>query len=239
MAIETTPFLGLPQWKFEDKPSYLVEMNDAYAKIDAGYRTIQVASEGAQTAAEGASAKAEQALTQSQANAGQIVQLGQDITQLEADFINSHYISTVDLAFNPNTKLSQVPVKFAATLDYNEYCAAILVYLNLPSGTYNAENFAIELGTVTGFPNYVVYKSITGNSNISSLSSANNMAVAFAVTLENGKILLKTGGNMVLVNDTLFLFQLTMPVHTMTGARNTLIDNCVYITKELKPLDNH
>ena len=69
MSIQTTPFLHLPQWTAEEQPSFLGEINPAWAAIDTGYGDIKTSTDTAITMASAAVNTANMSKTQSEANA--------------------------------------------------------------------------------------------------------------------------------------------------------------------------
>lgn len=157
MSIQTTPFLHLPQWTAEEQPSFLGEINPAWAAIDAGYGDIKTSAGTAITTANAAVNTANAAKSQSQANAGVITQLQQQIAQLEADFVNQSYL----VNDNPEitTSHSGVTINTGAFF-HNGYAAVGHFVLSLSQGSYTFNNTS-PVFTVTNLP--YVWKEITLN----------------------------------------------------------------------------
>ena len=77
---ESTANFGLPQWQPNDKPTYLVDKNQAYRIIDTQMQANKVSAESAVTSATTALSTAQDAVTASNANAQNIVNLTNTVT---------------------------------------------------------------------------------------------------------------------------------------------------------------
>lgn len=113
MSIRTTPFLHLPQWTAEEQPSFLGEINPAWASIDQGYGDIKTDSATAITTANAAVNTANAAEQQSQANAGAITQLQKRLTLLENSFNNAQtLVSDTPVISNPINGVNAEGIQF-------------------------------------------------------------------------------------------------------------------------------
>lgn len=145
MSIQTTPFLHLPQWTAEEQPSFLGEINPAWAAIDSGYGDIKTKTETSLTNANNAVNIANASKAQSQANAGQITLLQQNLQQLMADFNSAATLH----ADSPTVRVSDEYTGMFDRIDchivYNKYCCflqlSMAVKRNLTFTLPNNYNF--------------------------------------------------------------------------------------------------
>lgn len=129
MAINTTPNLHLPQWTPNEKPSYLVDFNQAFAAIDTGFAGIKEGSDGAVQTATAALAQAASALQTANQAQAYYNQLSEDLAP-----------STIALTISPTNKALDA----VGTINYNAASATLYVAISIGPGEYQAnELFAV------------------------------------------------------------------------------------------------
>lgn len=215
MSINTTPFLHLPQWTAEEKPSFLAEINQGYASIDAGVRANQVAAEAAQTAAEAAKNQADEAVEQGHTNAAGLVTLQQGLSQLETDFTASKYLYTTELS-------CPSPPNGVAWRDgnttYNKYTGAIFLAFTLSAGTYAASQGQVQIATVAGFP--YTFKEIIGVTSLGPLETSGHVSGNYTgILYGNGRFAILSGSNITLEAAEVLQWAVTVPIFSTTSAR--------------------
>lgn len=230
MSINTTPFLHLPQWNAEEKPSFLAEINQGYASIDAGVRANQVAVEAAQTAAEAAKNQADEAVEQGHTNAAGLVSLQQQLNNLAAVVASASAIKTVKLNFVKNQELTQNVTLIDAFLNYNNTCGSLRASFKIGPASFTGDR--IKIGVLTGFPTGVMFKNLAFMINI----AVNNNAEQDFSYLTSGNIdsdgtvwLNITNYNVTPTEGRVVWTEKTFPVQTITAARSVMVDNCLYI----------
>ena len=230
MSINTTPNLHLPQWTADEQPSFLAEINGAWSSIDAGYGQNKTDAATAITASGNAVSIAEAAKQQSQANAGIITQLQQQLTQLEADFINQSYLITD----NPTiTNIHSGVHVSTEQFFHNGYVATGHFLLSFDNGTYNFTNDTplFKLSNLPYVWNRIVMntaETFGPNSNIaiSGLSGYN----ALATWLESDGNLY-TGADLV-ISGAVFKIDLvfSVPIFRSSSSRTgDMPDQCVFL----------
>ena len=221
MSVNTTPFLHLPQWDANEQPSYLGEINPAFAAIDSGYGDIKTLAQTGVSGSQEAITTANAAKAQSQANAGAITTLQQGLTQLEADFIDAHYVKTAVLEITP---VANVTFK-QRVVTYNNYFANIYLEVTTSADISLATGgFGTLIGSnITGLPGVV--KKLNGISNINISEGIYIPVVTFT-----GTELYITGlpGNLVLHPGNYAVF-FNAPVFITNNTRNIMFDNCLYL----------
>lgn len=230
MSINTTPFLHLPQWTAEEKPSFLAEINQGYSSIDAGVRANQVAAEAAQTAAEVAKNQAAEAVEQGHANAAELVELRQTIMQLKNNFGSASLLNSVSLTFEKNPDLTPIVTLKEGVFIYNRFCANLKFVFKLNSGTYPSPS--IILGKITSIPANLSFRGFNFSLN---MAPTNGSSTKYAY-LPSGAV--NADGTVTLAIDGLVVnedavrtvwMQQSFPVQTVTGNQRSLLDNCLYI----------
>lgn len=221
MSINTTPFLHLPQWTEQEHPSFLSEMNQAYASIDTGYGDIKTIAQTGVTGATEAVAAANEAKQQSQANAGAITTLQQSLTQLEADFVDSHYSRQITLTSEP---IENVTVS-RQIITYNHYFANIYFEIKFNSNMTAPSTETVLLNNVGGMPGTV--QKLAGITNIILESSQYIPICKFDGTTLSippipGSLTIKRGGYAI-------FFSVPVFISTNSMSRDALLDNCLYI----------
>lgn len=231
MSINTTPFLHLPQWTADEKPSFLAEINQGYASIDAGVRANQVAAEAAQTAAEVAKNQADEAVEQGHTNAAGLVTLQQSINQLRALFTQSNQLIEVNFTFTKNTNVTPDISLVQSRLVYNNFTANIRLEFKMGPGTYPTAAF--DLGYLQGLPAGLTFKNL---SILSSVISADNSEPGFYygfpwIVEPDGKVWASMNNYTVTdANGRLVWIEGSLPVQSLTESRrNSMVDNCLYI----------
>lgn len=231
MSINTTPFLHLPQWTAEEKPSFLAEINQGYASIDAGVRANQVAAEAAQTAAEAAKNQADEAVEQGHTNAAGLVSLQQSLSQLQALFTHSNQLTETTFTFTKNTAVTPDITLVQSRLVYNSFTGNFRLQFKMGAGAYPDQPF--DLGYLQGLPASLTFKSL---SILASVISADPSEPGFYygspwVIDPDGKVW--AAMSMYKVTDPAGRFvwlEGTLPVQTLTeSSRNSMVDNCLYI----------
>ena len=221
MSINTTPFLHLPQWTAEEHPSFLSEINQGYASIDAGYGDIKTLAQTGVTGAAEAVATANEAKQQSQANAGAITTIQQSITQLETSIADSHYSRQITLTSEP---IDGVTVN-KQIITYNQYFANIFFEIKFNSDMTVPSTETVLLNNVSGMPGTV--RRLTGISNIILETSqyipvfnfnGNTLSI---VSIPNSPTI-KRGGCAIFFSVPIFISQNPM-------SRDALFDNCLYL----------
>lgn len=230
MSINTTPFLHLPQWTAEEKPSFLAEINQGYASIDAGVRANQVAAEAAQTVAEAAKNQADEAVEQGHANAAGLVTLQQQLNKLSSDLAGAGTIKTVVLNFVKNQELTQSVTLINAFLNYNQFCGTLQASLNIEPGSFSGDR--IKLGILTGFPTGVSFKNLSFLLNV----AVNNASETDFSYLASGNIdsdgtvwLNIVNYNITSTEGRVVWTDKSFPVQMISNARSAMVDNCLYI----------
>ena len=127
-----TPNYGLPQWIGTDKPTYLIDQNGAYLKIDTEIKNANVVAQNANTTAGTAKNTADSALTASSANAQAIVTTNNALAQTNTNIqtldnaieqfetITVTAVSGLNLLFprvmmNRKTNMLSINIAFQAT----------------------------------------------------------------------------------------------------------------------------
>lgn len=231
MSINTTPFLHLPQWTAEEKPSFLAEINQGYASIDAGVRANQVAAEAAQTTAEAAKNQADEAVEQGHANAAGLVSLQQSINQLQELFTQSNQLREVTFTFTKNTAVTPDITLVQSRLVYNNFTGNFRLEFKMGPGTYPTEPF--DLGYLHGLPASLTFKNL---SILASVISADTSEPGFYygfpwVVEPDGKVWAAMSNYKVTdANGRLIWIEGSLPVQTLTqGGRASMVSNCLYI----------
>lgn len=135
MAINTTPNLHLPQWTPNEKPSYLVDFNQAFAAIDTGFAGVKEGSDGAVQIATNAYNQATGALQTANQAQGGLNSLKEGLNP-----------SVISLATVPSADLASL----TATLIYNNAGATLVIGI-----TANPAPTAQAIGTITLPENFV------------------------------------------------------------------------------------
>lgn len=123
MAINTTPNLHLPQWTPNEKPSYLVDFNQAFAAIDTGFSNVKEGSDGAVQTATAALAQASSALQTANHAQAAYNQLNEDLKP-----------STIPLTISPTSKATDA----VGTINYNAATATLYVAITVAPGEHQA-----------------------------------------------------------------------------------------------------
>lgn len=230
MSINTTPFLHLPQWTAEEKPSFLAEINQGYASIDAGVRANQVAAEAAQTAAEAAKNQADEAVEQGHTNAAGLVTLQQQLNNLAADLASANVIKTVHLNFTKSPELSQNITLIEGFLNYNNFCGSLRASFNIAPASFTGDR--IKLGILTGFPTEVLFKNLAFMLNVVVNNDAEtDFSYVTAGNIDSdGTVWLNISNYHITPSEGRVVWtEKTFPVQTISGARKSIVDNCLYI----------
>lgn len=127
MALVTTPNLHLPQWTPNEKPSYMVDFNNAFKNIDNGFVEITTKVDSANQTASNAMAEASSATSQAQ-------EAMQTANQAQ-EGLNSHIQelipSTINLTINKSTSRN---IDIQMKMSHNAACATLHLYI-----TYNEQ----------------------------------------------------------------------------------------------------
>lgn len=231
MSINTTPFLHLPQWTAEEKPSFLAEINQGYASIDAGVRANQVAAEAAQTAAEAAKNQADEAVEQGHVNAAGLVSLQQSINQLQATFTQANQLREVTFTFTKNANVTPDITLVQSRLVYNNFTASFRLEFKMGPGTYPTQAF--DLGYLQGLPASLTFKNLSILASvISADASEPGFYYGFPWIIEpDGKVWTSMNNYKVTDQNGRFIWiEGSLPVQTLTeSGRDGMVDNCLYI----------
>ena len=219
MSVNTTPFLHLPQWDANEQPSYLGEINPAFAAIDSGYGDIKTLAQTGVSGSQEAITTANDAKAQSQANAGAITTLQQEHAALEADFVNSHYSRQLNLECT--VEAENVTVK-NAVITYNDYFAHIRFELTFSQDTQFPRTTKIL--SVSNFPGTV--QRLYGLTNMVQLPTT--MFTVVAVFDGTNLSILGIGGNNHIAAQNYFV-PFFVPIFTMPSTRDSLMDDCMYL----------
>ena len=232
MSVNTTPFLHLPQWDANEQPSYLGEINPAFAAIDSGYGDIKTLAQTGVSGSQEAITTANAAKAQSQANAGAITTLQQALTQLEADFINAS--SLKNKTFTPTEVVDTITFS-VATVVYNKYNAFFKIYLKCTKlATFLAAHSSdsIALGKLPDIPFIFQRIDLSGG-----FSFPLNMTDSFGTWADKLSAWIKADGTVVLgaasntsgSTATTLNLVASLPIFMSSSARNAVnLDNCLY-----------
>lgn len=220
MSINTTPYLHLPQWTADEKPSYLAEINQAYAAIDSGYGNVKNIADTSAATANSAAADAANAKQQANTNAGQIVTIQQTLSQLQNDFINASLLKSFDVTITNVAEGMQIIFDLLAA---NRYCAYFVFHIhNTTSNTLHIQH-GNQIATFA--INKFTWKELGMNTN--TLSTTVPTSLADATLFANGNLGIYGGVNIG-VNGDVYI-KATFPVQTISNARDALLPDCVYI----------
>lgn len=140
MALVTTPNLHLPQWTPNEKPSYMVDFNNAFKSIDDSFAGIS-------TKVESANQKATDAMEEAASATSKAQEAMQTANQAQAG-LNAHIESlkpsTIILT---TTKSTNKNIDIEATLSYNAACATLHILIRYHELTYGPDTE--NIGTLT------------------------------------------------------------------------------------------
>ena len=223
MSVNTTPFLHLPQWEANEQPSYLGEINPAFAAIDTGYGDIKTLAQTGVSSSQEAVTTANAAKAQSQANAGAITTLQQGLTRLEADFADSHNVTQVDLNV---TSIEDAFAFRTCKQTYNHYVSHIYFRFDI------TKNFStLNSKKIANVDNFFGTVKNVGLPFIAQVFEANGTpAGGMATCFFNGNeiTMLGLGGATKYLKPGGYAAVVTLPVFIMTSREN-IVDNCLYI----------
>lgn len=224
MSINTTPFLHLPQWTAEEKPSFLAEINQGYASIDAGVRANQVAAEAAQTAAEAAKNQADEAVEQGHTNAAGLVTLQQSLAKLEADFTATKTLQTAELSCpSPPAKVTWR----RGSTTYNKYAGAIFIGFTLDAGTYESAMGEVFIATVEGFP--YTFSEIIAMTSLGPVETTGKITGNFTGVLHgDGRFAIRSGHALTFTTYEVLQWAVTVPIVSAPSGRNQP-SQCIFL----------
>lgn len=234
MSVNTTPFLHLPQWDANEQPSYLGEINPAFAAIDSGYGDIKTLAQTGVSGSQEAVTTANAAKAQSQANAAAITTLQQSLTQLEADFINASYLK--NKTFTPINVIDTITFT-VATVIYNKYNAFFKIDLKCTNwAVFLAAHTSasVALGKLPDIP--FVFRRIDLSGGFSfplnvSDSFGNWTDKLSAWISADGTVVLGSASNTSGSSSTTLSLVASLPIFMSSSARNAVnLDNCLYTT---------
>lgn len=141
MALVTTPNLHLPQWTPNEKPSYMVDFNNAFKSIDDSFA-------GTSTEVESANQKAMDAMAEAASATSKAQEAMQTANQAQAG-LNAHIESlepsTVDLTINKGTNRN---IDIEAMVAYNAACATLCIHIHYRELTAPSVYGAEAIGTL-------------------------------------------------------------------------------------------
>lgn len=129
MAINTTPNLHLPQWTPNEKPSYLVDFNQAFAAIDTGFSEVKEGSDGAVQIATNAYNQAASAL-----------QTANQTQNALNNVIGKMVTRAINITAVPSENMTDVD----STLYYNDAMALLIITMGSKDSTTSK-----AIGTIT------------------------------------------------------------------------------------------
>lgn len=129
MAINTTPNLHLPQWTPNEKPSYLVDFNQAFAAIDTGFSEVKEGSDGAVQIATNAYNQAASAL-----------QTANQTQNALNDVIGRMRTRAINITTVPSENMTDIN----STLYYNDAMALLIIDMGSKDSTTSK-----AIGTIT------------------------------------------------------------------------------------------
>lgn len=227
MSINTTPFLHLPQWTAEEHPSFLSEMNQAYAAIDTGYGDVKtLAQTGVNESAEAVDT-ANGAKQQSQANAGAITTLQQSLTQLEADYVNSHSAKHVTLQCTP---VDGIPVTINwGRVTYNDYFAHFEFSFRFTENFNNTNTTAsaYPIINIDGVPGTI--RQVLGLTNAVASNADKNAQYTAGCYLKQNVIELLKIRPQDTINLGSYVAVFSVPIFISPSTKEALMDGCMYI----------
>ena len=220
MSVNTTPFLHLPQWEANEQPSYLGEINPAFAAIDVGYGDIKTLAQTGVSGSQDAITASNAAKAQSQANAGAITTLQQELTQLKADFVNGHYVRQITLTSDPVENVSAR----RQIITYNDYMAHIYFEILFTSDSPISTTDVTLLNNVGGMPGSV--RKLNGITNIQIPDTQYIPAASFnGVTL---KLVGLPGTHTLKAGNYACFFTVPIFILPSNQTKENLMDNCLY-----------
>ena len=224
MSINTTPFLHLPQWTAEEKPSFLAEINQGYASIDVGVRANQVAAEAAQTAAEAAKNQADEAVEQGHTNAAGLVTLQQSLAKLEADFTATKTLKTAELSCpSPPEKVTWR----TGSTTYNKYAGAIFIGFTLAAGTYESALGEVPIATVAGFP--YTFSKIIAMTSLGPVETTGKITGNFTgILYGDGRFAIRSGHALTFTTHEVLQWAVTVPIFSAPPGRNQP-SQCIFL----------
>lgn len=240
MSIQTTPFLHLPQWTAEEQPSFLGEINPAWAAIDRGYGDIKASADTAITTANAAVSTANSSQVQSEANAGQITQLQQRLQNLENSIAEASMLQGSEIEATVTDDFKSIFGSVVGTIIYNKYCCFITMQLQCKSNVNMT--FPNNKHQVATFSLPFAYYGLNLTSDVSTTYS--NIKFDSGNTNSNMRFLIDSNGiNMYLSSGFTTIetgpwghinIRAAFPIFTTdTVARNNLPENCLFIPSEL------
>lgn len=202
MAINTTPNLHLPQWTPNEKPSYLVDFNQAFASIDTGFAGVKEGSDGAAQTATAALAQAASALQTANNAQTAYNQLNEDLTP-----------STIALTISPTDKASAA----VGTINYNAAIANLYVAITIAPGDHPAN----ELYAVITVPANLEFQD--PRIRIMTNRSANGWSAFFNIDRQtNGTYNVTMNQSMEQVTrDTLVVGIMAFPAHYVRSSKRS------------------
>lgn len=238
MSIQTTPFLHLPQWTAEEQPSFLGEINPAWAAIDTGYGDIKTSTDTAITTANAAVNTANMSKTQSEANAGQITQLQQKIQNLENGIAQSQVLQyhSVDTVISED--YANMIKKITGGAVYNRYCCIITVEIQLnnnlvftlPKGKHALATLALPF----------TYSTLNLNTDISTINTGirfgeTETAAVIYCQITEGKLMAyfaESYTTLTTTNPANINIRASFPIFSTTDNKNTVPENCLFLTSD-------
>lgn len=129
MAINTTPNLHLPQWTPNEKPSYLVDFNQAFAAIDTGFSGVKEGSD-----------EAVQIATNAYNQAAGALQTANQTRNALNDSIEKMRTRAINLTTVPSENMTDI----SSTLYYNDAIALFVIDMGSRDSTTSK-----SIGTIT------------------------------------------------------------------------------------------
>lgn len=235
MSIQTTPFLHLPQWSAEEQPSFLGEINPAWAAIDTGYGDIKASAGTAIATANAAVSTANASKQQSEANAGQVTQLQQRIQNLENDIAQSQVLHYHNVESAISEDYANIISNIVCGVVYNRYCGIITIRmdvngslnLSLPKGKHTLATLALPF----------TYSTLNLNTDLSTINTMikfdeTQTATNIYCQITNGKLMMYFVESYTTLATTSMMsinVRASFPIFTANGNRNTVPDNCLFL----------
>lgn len=235
MSIQTTPFLHLPQWTAEEQPSFLGEINPAWASIDEGYGDIKTSAGTAITTANAAVNTANEAKSQSQANAGAITQLQQNLQLLRTELESASTLKNASVEAEITPEYAEMFSGITCNVVYNNYCCLINIGLGVKSNLNWAKPAGKNTVATVNLP--FAYSTLSVNTDISTIGSTLKFG---PITTTNGIFCTIQNGNVNLSITDAFTPVITttppaidirasFPVFAGVANRGTMPDNCLFM----------
>lgn len=236
MSIQTTPFLHLPQWSAEEQPSFLGEINPAWAAIDTGYGDIKASAGTAITTANAAVGTANASKQQSEANAGAITRLEQMVEALKNQVNSAGNLTVAELPVTvmPEWQNILTTENISSYVRYNNYCAEFEIHANIKTNLNIATPANGDSLNIAGIP--FTFSAIRCVSDIAlvhtgTLGTAEIYKIIQGAINSNGVMFVGLNGGLQLVTGTTPIeigFNFSLPIYRAANTRD-IADNCLYL----------